>query len=82
MKITYNARFAETLKQASCSMSDLAKAAGYHPVTWKKVRTGARPASPEAGHALVRVLRKRAGLMLRLADKLERAAEMEAKRRK
>ena len=81
--ITFNAMkklnrvVARVLEQASVSEYQLSEEAGYHRSTFPRYKIGARDATPEAARALSAALRKRARLLEKLADQLERATQRE-----
>ena len=68
---------ARVLEQASVSEYELSEEAGYHRSTFPRYKIGHRAASPEAVRAFAVALRKRARLLEKLADQLDRAAERE-----
>lgn len=72
-----NRLVARALKAASATEGQLAKEAGYHPVSFARFKTGARRPTVEAALALAGVLRARSRKLAELADALEQAAGKE-----
>ena len=69
-----NRIIARVLDKAGVSETQLSEEAGYHAKSFARFKIGARDATPAAARALARALRRRAGLLVKLADQLERAA--------
>ena len=69
-----NRIIARALEKAAVAERQLAEDAGYHGTSFVRYKIGVRNATPAAARALAGVLRRRAELLLKLADQLDEAA--------
>ncbi len=69
-----NRIIARALEKAAVTEGQLSEEAGYHATSFVRYKIGARNATPEAARALAQALRRRAELLLKLADRLMGAA--------
>ena len=69
-----NRIIARALDKTAVSQRQLSEEAGYHSSTFPRYKVGARGATPSAARAFARVLRRRAEILLKLADQLDKAA--------
>ena len=72
-----NRIIARALERAAVSEGQLSEEAGYHVTSFVRYKIGARDATRAAAQALAKALRRRAELLLKLADQLDDAAEPE-----
>jgi hypothetical protein len=72
-----NRVIAQVLEKAAVSEGQLSEEAGYHEKSFARFKIGVRNATPAAARALADALRQRADLLMKLADRLDRAANKE-----
>ncbi len=68
-----NRIIARALEEAAVTQGELSEEAGYHLSSFVRYKIGIRNATPAAARALAQALRRRAKLLLKLADRLDKA---------